>query len=215
MLGIAEAFDTDWLASVFKYTIAIAATATLIAAANSAMLGLSRLAYSLSRNRQIPSAMGRLHPTRSTPFVLIIIAAVIAGALIVPEDLDFLVGIYAFGALLGLTIAHLSIISLRYREPDRERFYSVPLSRAVPRRLAAAAGGRRRGPARRAAWVSVVITHAGARYVGFGWMAFGLVDLRRLPAHAGQVDPQARDGARGGAEAASATSWSTGRSSCR
>ena len=35
---------------------------TLLAAANSAMLGLSRLAYSLSTNRQIPSALGRLHP---------------------------------------------------------------------------------------------------------------------------------------------------------
>jgi basic amino acid/polyamine antiporter, APA family len=174
VLGIADAFDTDWLATVFKYTISIAATATLIAASNSAMLGLSRLAYSLSRNRQIPSALGRLHPTRSTPFVLIIMAAVIAGALIVPEDLDFLVGIYAFGALLGLTIAHLSIISLRYREPNRERFYSVPLS--VPFR-----GGSLPLPAvvgailSAAAWVSVVITHSGARYVGFGWMAFGLV----------------------------------------
>ncbi|HWI72973.1 MAG TPA: amino acid permease [Baekduia sp.] len=174
VLGIAESFDTRWLADFFKYTVAIAATATLIAAANSAMLGLSRLAYSLSRNRQIPSALGRLHPTRSTPFVLIIIAAVSAGALIVPEDLDFLVGIYAFGALLGLTIAHLSIISLRYREPDRERFYTVPLS--VPFR-----GGSLPLPAvvgallSAAAWVSVVVTHAGARYVGFGWMAFGLV----------------------------------------
>jgi APA family basic amino acid/polyamine antiporter len=174
VLGIADAFDTVWLSDFFKYTISAAATATLIAAANSAMLGLSRLAYSLSRNRQIPSALGRLHPTRSTPFVLIVIAAVIAGALIVPENLDFLVGIYAFGALLGLTIAHLSIISLRYREPDRERFYSVPLS--VPFR-----GGSLPLPAvlgallSVAAWVSVVITHAGARYVGFGWMAFGLV----------------------------------------
>ena len=33
-----------------------------VAAANSAMLGLSRLAYSLSTNRQIPSGLGRLHP---------------------------------------------------------------------------------------------------------------------------------------------------------
>jgi APA family basic amino acid/polyamine antiporter len=174
MIGIAEAFDNQTLSDFFKYTIGVAATATLIAAANSAMLGLSRLAYSLSRNRQIPSALGRLHPTRSTPFVLIIIAAVIAGALVVPEDLDFLVGIYAFGALLGLTIAHLSIISLRYREPDKERFYSVPLS--VPFR-----GGSLPLPAvvgailSAAAWVSVVITHSGARYVGFGWMAFGLL----------------------------------------
>jgi APA family basic amino acid/polyamine antiporter len=174
MLGIAEAFPQQWLADVFKYTIAVAATLTLIAAANSAMLGLSRLAYSLSRNRQIPSALGRLHPTRSTPFVLIGLAALIAGALVIPEDLDFLVGIYAFGSLLGLTIAHLSIISLRYREPDKERFYSVPGS--VPFR-----GGQLPLPAvigavlSAAAWVSVVVTHSGARYAGIGWMAFGLV----------------------------------------
>ncbi|MCW3003007.1 MAG: amino acid permease [Conexibacter sp.] len=174
MLGIAEAFDDQLVSDFFKYTIAIAATATLIAAANSAMLGLSRLAYSLSRNRQIPSALGRLHPTRSTPFVLIGIAAVIAGALVVPEDLDFLVGIYAFGALIGLTIAHLSIISLRYREPERERFYSIPLSvrfRGGSLPLPAVLGAL----LSTLAWISVVITHSGARYVGFGWMAFGLI----------------------------------------
>ena len=92
------------------------------------MLGLSRLAYSLSTNRQIPSALGRLHPTRSTPFVLIVIAGAIAGGLTAPQDLDFLVGIFAFGALLGLTIAHASICRLRYREPDRDRPYKMPLS---------------------------------------------------------------------------------------
>jgi APA family basic amino acid/polyamine antiporter len=173
VLGIAEAFDTDWLSDFFRYTVAVAATATLVAAANSAMLGLSRLAYSLSRNRQIPSALGRLHPTRSTPFVLIGIAAIIAGALVVPEDLDFLVGIYAFGALIGLTIAHLSIISLRYREPERERFYSVPLSvrfRGGSLPLPAVLGAVLSS----LAWISVIVTHSGARYVGFGWMAFGL-----------------------------------------
>ncbi|QEC49483.1 amino acid permease [Baekduia soli] len=174
VLGITDSLHQRWLAHLLTYVIAIAATATLIAAANSAMLGMSRLAYSLSRNRQIPSALGRLHPTRSTPFVLIIIAAAIAGALVVPEDLDFLVGIYAFGALLGLTIAHLSIISLRYREPDRERFYRVPLSvrfrggdLPLPALLGAVLSF--------AAWISVVVTHSGARYVGFGWMAFGLL----------------------------------------
>jgi APA family basic amino acid/polyamine antiporter len=174
VLGIAESFPQQWLADAFKYTIAVAASATLIAASNSAMLGLSRLAYSLSRNRQIPSALGRLHPTRSTPFVLIGIAAVIAGALVMPENLDFLVGIYAFGALLALTIAHLSIISLRYREPDRERFYKVPLSvrfRGGDLPLPAVLGALLSA----LAWISVVITHAGARYAGFGWMAFGLL----------------------------------------
>ncbi len=173
MLGIAEAFEQDWLADTLKYTVAIAAAATLVAAANSAMLGLSRLAYSLSRNRQIPSALGRLHPTRSTPYVLIAIAAGMAAGLIFPEDLELLVGIYAFGALLSLTIAHLSLIVLRIKEPDARRPYKMPISipfrgaeLPVPAMVGAVASAL--------AWLSVVVYHEGARYVGFGWMAFGI-----------------------------------------
>src|SRR3712207_4627279 len=121
MLAVSEEVGT-WL----MYVVAAAAAATLIAAAQSAMLGLSRLAYSLATNRQIPSAVGRLHPTRSTPYVVIAIAAVLAGLLVVPEDLDFLVGIYAFGALTAFTIAHLSVIRSRYLEPGRRRPYVMP-----------------------------------------------------------------------------------------
>ncbi|MFL5846853.1 MAG: amino acid permease [Solirubrobacteraceae bacterium] len=175
MLNVGAAFDTEWgSGSLVEYVIAAAAAATLIAGANSAMLGLSRLAYSLATNRQIPSALGRLHPTRSTPVVVIVLAAIIAGALEATEDADFLVGIFAFGALLGLTIAHLSVIVLRYREPARDRPYKIPLSIKVR-------GGELPIPAvlgalvSSAAWIGVMITHAGARYVGLGWMAGGLL----------------------------------------
>jgi basic amino acid/polyamine antiporter, APA family len=174
MLGIAESFPEHWLRDTLKYAVALAAAATLVAAANSAMLGLSRLAYSLSTNRQIPSALGRLHQTRSTPFVLIVIAALIAGALTAPQDLDFLVGIFAFGALLGLTIAHASICKLRYSEPDRDRPYKMPLGvrfRGGELPLPAAVGA----VLSFTAWLSVVVLHSGARYVGFGWMGGGLL----------------------------------------
>ncbi|CAB4929742.1 unannotated protein [freshwater metagenome] len=174
MLGIAAAFHEEWLRETLKYVIAAIAAVTLIAAANSAMLGLSRLAYSLSTNRQIPAALGRLHPTRFTPWVLIVLATLAAAALAAPRDLDMLLGLYAFGALLGLTIAHVSIVKLRFTEPDRPRPYVIP-------------GGVRVGrgvlpiPAvfgivlSVAAWLSVVITHDSARWVGIGWMAFGIV----------------------------------------
>ena len=69
--GVRPALVSDAL----KYVIAAAATATLIAAAGSAMLGLSRLSYALATNRQIPSALGRLHPRRGTPYVVITLAA--------------------------------------------------------------------------------------------------------------------------------------------
>jgi APA family basic amino acid/polyamine antiporter len=174
MVGVAEAFRGHWYAEPLKYVIAAAASATLIAAAGSAMLGLSRLSYALSTNRQIPSALGRLHPRRGTPYVVIIVAAVIAAALMMPHDLDFLVGLYAFGGLLGLTIAHVSIIALRYREPTRKRPYRMPLSVRVgggdlpiPALVGALLAGL--------AWISVVATHGGARLVGFGWLVGGLV----------------------------------------
>jgi basic amino acid/polyamine antiporter, APA family len=175
MLSVASAFDARWNSgSVVEYVVAAAAAATLIAGANSAMLGLSRLAYSLATHRQIPSAIGRLHPRRSTPIVVIAIAAAIAAALETSQDSDFLVGIFAFGALLGLTVAHLAIIVLRYREPARDRPYRIPLSVRV-------GGGELPIPAvlgavlSFAAWIGVLVTHSGARYVGLGWMAGGLV----------------------------------------
>ena len=174
MLGIADSFRTPWLHDGFTYAIAALGALTLVAAANSAMLGLSRLAYSLATNRQIPSRLGRLHPQLGTPYVLIGIAAILAAGLVVPLDLELLTGIFAYGSLIGLTIAHLSIIVLRFREPDRLRPYRIPgnvrvrgADVPVPAVLGAVFGA--------AAWVSVVLTHAGARWAGTGWLAFGLV----------------------------------------
>jgi basic amino acid/polyamine antiporter, APA family len=172
VVGIVTQVHPHWLSQTLRYVVAGLATVTLVAAANSAMLGLSRLAYSLSTNRQIPSGLGRLHPQRSTPYVLIVLAGVIAAALIVPESLDFLVGIYAFGALLAFTIAHVSICRLRYKEPDGARPYRVPLSirlrgRTLP--LPAAFGAL----VCAAGWVAVMIVHEPARYVGLGWMIAG------------------------------------------
>jgi APA family basic amino acid/polyamine antiporter len=173
MVGIVAHMRPHWLAHALRYVVGGLAALTLVAAANSAMLGLSRLAYSLSTNRQIPSGLGRLHPQRSTPYVLIILAGLIAAGLVVPENLDFLVGIYAFGALLAFTIAHLSICRLRYSDADTARPYRVPLSisfRGGQLPLPAAAGALISG----AGWVAVMVVHDPARYVGLGWMIGGI-----------------------------------------
>jgi APA family basic amino acid/polyamine antiporter len=170
VIGIVERFHPRALADTLKYTVAVAAAFTLVAAARSAMLGLSRLAFSLATNRQIPSALGRLHPQRATPFVLIAIAALVAGALVLSGNLEFLFGIFAFGSMLAFTIAHLSICVLRYREPDRPRPYTMPggirLGGGVLP-LPAALGALLSG----AGLVTVVVLHAGARDVGLAWVA--------------------------------------------
>jgi APA family basic amino acid/polyamine antiporter len=174
IIGVVETLDPDWLVNVLKYSVATFASLLLVSAANGAMLGISRQGYSLATNRQIPSAIGRLHPRFTTPYVAIAIAAVMSAALVLPADLDFLIGIYAFGAMIAFTLAHLSVCVLRYREPDRERPYKVPLNVRIGRGelpLPSALGALLSA----AGWITVVVFHAWARWVGGGWLLGGLV----------------------------------------
>jgi basic amino acid/polyamine antiporter, APA family len=174
LLGVVGAYDPGWLREVMRWAVAGVATLVLIWAANTSMLGLSRHVYVLATNRQIPSWLGKLNRTRATPHVAILIAAVIALALVIPTDVEILAGLYAFGITLALMIAHLSILRLRARDPSRERPFRIPgnlrlgnHSYPVPAIVGAllAAG----------AWASVIAFHDTARWVGGGWMVFGLV----------------------------------------
>jgi basic amino acid/polyamine antiporter, APA family len=173
VLGIVAAYESQWLIDAGRYLVGATAAAMLIVAMNGQMLGLARLAYSLATNRQIPSAVGRLQSRRGTPYVAICVAAVIAFAFALSRDLDFLAGVFAFGAMISFAIAHLSVIVLRFREPGRPSAFRVPLSIRV-------AGGSIPVPAALgllfavAAWGSVVALHEGARVIGGIWMALGV-----------------------------------------
>ncbi len=138
------------------------------------MLGLSRHVYVLATNRQIPSWLGKLGKRRSTPFVAILVAAAASMALVLPSDVELLAGVFAFGAMLAIAIAHASLIRLRFTEPDLERPYSVPFGvkvRGTPVPLPSVAGFLLAC----VGLVSIVALQGGAFFVGGGWMLFGLV----------------------------------------
>jgi APA family basic amino acid/polyamine antiporter len=174
VLGVVQSYEPAWLADVMQWVVVVIAPAVLVWAASTSMLGLSRHVYSLATNRQIPSWLGKLGRRYTTPHVAIAIAAVLAFGLVVPGDIEFLAGVYAFGALLAISIAHLAVIRLRVVEPERERPYRIPLNvrvrgqgLPVPAMVAAVITVL--------AWASVIAFHDGARYLGGGWMVFGLV----------------------------------------
>jgi APA family basic amino acid/polyamine antiporter len=174
MLGVVDDFSQDWLREPLRYIVAGSAVLILAAACNAAMLGVSRLGYSLALNRQIPSRIGYLHPSTSTPVVIIGIGALVATLLLLTADLEFLLAISAFGATTAFTIVCLSVCRLRYREPDRDRPYKMPFNVRVmggDLPLPAALGTLLSG----AAFVAVLAFHQGARWVGLGWMAFGVL----------------------------------------
>jgi APA family basic amino acid/polyamine antiporter len=174
VLGIVDAFEQDWLREPLRVLVAVSAIAILVAACNAAMLGVSRLGYSLALNRQIPSRIGYLHPVRGTPVVIIGIGATLATLLLLTADLEFLIGISAFGATLAFTLVCVSVCRLRWREPDRDRPYKMPLNvrvRGTELPVPAALGAVLSG----AAFIAVLAYHDGGRWFGLGWMTFGVL----------------------------------------
>lgn len=174
VLGVVSAYEPEWLSNIMRWLVALIAAPTLIWAANTAMLGVSRHIYTLAINRQIPSWLGQLGRRYETPYKAIIGCALVVLALALLGDVEMLAGVYAFGATLAITIAHLSIIKLRRTDPDAERPFRVPMpiriagaETPLPAVLGAVMGTLALG--------SVLVLHDSARWVGLGWLTFGVV----------------------------------------
>jgi APA family basic amino acid/polyamine antiporter len=173
ILGVVSAFEPNWVAETMRWLVAAVAVPVLIWAASTSMLGVSRHIYTLAINRQIPSWLGKLDRRTATPYVAIVLSGLIAIGLVVPTNVKLLAGIYAFGATLAITIAHLSIIRLRITQPEKRRPFQIPFGvpwghaeLPLPAIFAALLSGL--------AFLSVLAYHSTARWVGLGWMAFGL-----------------------------------------
>ncbi|HSS31652.1 MAG TPA: amino acid permease [Solirubrobacterales bacterium] len=175
VLGVVSAFHPHWVAESMRWLVALVAAPVLIWAANTSMLGVSRHIYTLAINRQIPSWLGKLEKRNATPYVAITICGLIALGLVIPTNVKLLAGIYAFGATLAITIAHLSVIRLRVKMPDKQRPFRIPFGFAwgsnavlpLPAIVAAILSGL--------AFLSVLAFHTTARWVGLGWLIFGLL----------------------------------------
>ncbi len=173
ILGVVSAYDPAWVGDGMRWVVAIVAAPVLFWAATTSLLGVSRHIYTLAINRQIPSWLGKLNRRHATPHVAIAISGLIAVGLAVSADVKVLAGLYAFGATLAITIAHLSVVRLRVTEPERPRPFRVPWNVSwrgsqlpIPAMLAALVSGL--------AFLSVLGYHDTARWVGGGWMLFGL-----------------------------------------
>ncbi|HEX6754167.1 MAG TPA: universal stress protein [Solirubrobacterales bacterium] len=173
ILGVVSAYDPEWVADGMRWAVAIVAAPVLFWATTTSLLGVSRHIYTLAINRQIPSWLGKLN-RHATPHVAIAISGLIAIGLVVPADVRMLAGLYAFGATLAITIAHLSVVRLRVTQPDLPRPFRVRWNVSwrgarlpVPAMVAALVSGL--------AFLSVLGYHDTARWVGGGWMLFGLL----------------------------------------
>jgi len=177
VLGVVKnlGLDEGSLLHGLEIYVGILAATILFIATNAGVIGASRITYAMSSYRQLPLGFRRLHGRFRTPWVaLVVFAGAIPILTILPGQTDFLGTMYAFGATLSFTVAHASIIALRYQQRDEEVAYRARPNvriRGVDWPIFAVVGGI----GTFLAWIVIVVQEPVTRWAGFGWLALGLV----------------------------------------
>jgi APA family basic amino acid/polyamine antiporter len=155
--------------------VGVLAATILFIATNAGVIGASRITYSMSSHRQLPEGVRRLHRRFQTPWIALVLFAGIAPiAIILPGRTTFLGTLYAFGATLSFTVAHLSVISLRVRSRGKEVLYKARPSlraRGIDWPLFALVGVV--GTA--VSWSVIVYQNPATRWTGLGWLVLGAI----------------------------------------
>jgi len=166
--------SVGWLRTILAPWVGILAATILVIGTNAGLIGVSRLTYSLGQHRQLPPALGRVHPKRLTPYVSIIVFGIAACVLMVPGSTTLLADLYIFGSMISFTAAHLSVIVLRFKEPELARPWRAPLnirlgSGALPLTAVVGALGTL------GVWLVIVAYQGESRFIAFGWIGVGLL----------------------------------------
>ena len=165
--------SVGWLRAILAPWVGILAATILVIATNAGIIGVSRLTYSLGFHRQLPPALGHVHPKRLTPYVSIIVFGIAACVLMVPGSTKLLADLYIFGSMISFTAAHLSVVVLRFREPGLERPWRTPLNiplRGASLPLTAVIGALGTSTV----WLVIVAFQGSSRLIGFAWLGVGL-----------------------------------------
>lgn len=174
VLGVVEKMGLGVLQHPTEIYVGLLAATILFIATNAGIIGVSRLVYSMGLYRQVPDRLRQLHPKYGTPWIGILVFGAIACVAMLPGKADFLGNLYAFGAMLSFTVAHIAVIALRIRQPDFDRPYRGPLNvrfRGFDLPLFAVFGGI--GTA--LAFLTVTLIHLDVALVGAGWLLLGLI----------------------------------------
>jgi APA family basic amino acid/polyamine antiporter len=174
VLGVVRALHLGPLQHAAQIYVGLLAATILFIATNAGILGVSRLTYSMGIHRQVPDRLCRLHPKFGTPWMGILLFSAIAALTLIPGQAEFLGNLYAFGAMLSFTIAHLAVTRMRTSLPGVKRPYRPPgnlrlRGRDLP--LFAIVGG----VCTFASLCVLAALHGSVAIAGIGWLIVGMI----------------------------------------
>jgi len=106
--------------------VVFGAVFSTISALNAVVIGSSRVAFAMGRERQLPARLGRIHHRCGTPFVAVLASAAVMLVAVLVVPIRTVGNLASLFTLLGFVIVNASVIKLRRDKPDLTRPYELP-----------------------------------------------------------------------------------------
>lgn len=103
-----------------------------ISALNATIYSSSRVAFAMARDANLPQALGRIHRTRATPHVAILVSALLVVAMAVALPIEDVAAAADIMFLLLFVQVNVAVIRLRKSRPDLDRGFRIPLMPVIP-----------------------------------------------------------------------------------
>jgi APA family basic amino acid/polyamine antiporter len=88
----------------------------------------SRILYGIARDKSLPAILGAIHQRQKTPWIAVIVIGALAVVFIFAGKISTVANIAVFAIIMVFILVNFSLIWLRFKEPNVERPFKVPLS---------------------------------------------------------------------------------------
>ena len=101
----------------------------LFATTNTVLIMLvsgSRILYGVSVDKALPAVFSAIHQKRKTPWIAVIVIGALSAGFVFIGDIGTVANISVFAIIMVFVLVNLSLIWLRYKEPNADRQFKSP-----------------------------------------------------------------------------------------
>lgn len=123
-----DAIGLGW----FSFIIKVGAIMGLSSVMLVLVYGQTRIFYTMGRDGLLPDVFCKVHPRFHTPCINTILVGIVVAAAGALTPINVLGDLVSLGTLSAFTIVSISVLYLRYHEPELKRPFKVPFAPATP-----------------------------------------------------------------------------------